>query len=215
MDDAAARWNDLDDASGAFRQAWQALRTGNIAVGACLTDEHGRIVGAARNRVMDTDGLPGEAWGSSVAHAEMNVLARVPFRKYSELTLTTTLEPCLQCAGAIRLAPVTTVRFAGADRYWEGCHDFSRLSPREAARTPLRRIGPMRDELGRFATLISLTGPSLTPGFERQLRAIGEGPMVDLALRLVREGRVARLAAMDLSSALHELWGDLAEPVEA
>jgi tRNA(Arg) A34 adenosine deaminase TadA len=210
MDDAAACWTALDDAwKEAFRLAWQALQTGNIAVGACLTDPSGRIVGAARNRVMDTSGPPGETWGSSVAHAEINVLARVPFRQSRDLTLTTTLEPCLQCAGAIRLAPVSTVRFAGADRYWEGCHEFGKLSSREAARTPLRREGPMTNELGRFATLISLVGPSLTPVFERSLRSIGEGPIVDLAVRLNDEQRVARLASMEVAAALGELWSDL------
>ena len=176
MDEAAARWRALDEAwQVAFEQAWQALRTGNIAVGACLTDADGRIVGAARNRVLDASGPPGEIWGSSVAHAEMNVLARVPFRQWSDLTLTTTLEPCLQCAGAIRLAPVTSVRFAGADPYWEGCHEFSKLSPREAERPPLRRVGPMVDQIGRFATLISLAGPALTTGFEHHLRVPRRG----------------------------------------
>jgi tRNA(Arg) A34 adenosine deaminase TadA len=215
MDEAAACWTELDDAwKEAFQQAWQALRSGNIAVGACLTDPSGRIVGAARNRVMDASGPPGETWGSSVAHAEINALARVPFRQSEDLTLTTTLEPCLQCAGAIRLAPVTTVRFAGADRYWEGCHEFGRLSSREAARTPLRREGPMTNELGRFATLISLVGPSLTPGFERSLRSIGEGSTVDLAVRLNDERRVARLASMEVSAALGELWSDLAALID-
>ena len=61
----------------------------------------------------------------------------------------------LQCAGAIRLGPVAAVRFAGPDRYWDGCHDFGKLSAREARRTQPARIGPRRDELGTFATLIS------------------------------------------------------------
>jgi len=33
--------------------------------------------------------------------------------------LTTTLEPCLQCAAAIRLGPIANVRFAGPDLFWE------------------------------------------------------------------------------------------------
>ena len=58
-------------------------------------------------------------FGSSLAHAATNVLAGLRFRKFQGLVLTTTLEPCLQCAAAIRLGPVSTVRFAGEDRYWE------------------------------------------------------------------------------------------------
>ena len=60
-----------------------------------------------------------EIFGSALAHAEANVLARLPFRRRRDLVLTTTLQPCLQCAGAIRLGPIATVRFAGPDRYWD------------------------------------------------------------------------------------------------
>ena len=83
----------------------------------------------------------GEIFGSALAYAKTNVLARLPFRGRRDLVLTTTLQPCLQCAGAIRLGPVATVRFAGPDRYWDGCHDFGKLSAREANRTQPARIG--------------------------------------------------------------------------
>jgi hypothetical protein len=88
-----------------------------------------------------------------------------------------------QCAGAIRLGRIGTVRFAGPDRYWDGCHDFGKLSAREARRIQPTRIGPRRDELGTFATLISRFG-DLTPGYEEALRLLGEGPMVDLVHEL-------------------------------
>jgi tRNA(Arg) A34 adenosine deaminase TadA len=113
-----------------------------------------------------------------LAHAETNVLARLPFGRREDLVLTTTLQPCLQCAAAIRLGPVATVRFAGADRYWDGCHDFGRLSAREARRAQPARIGPRRDELGTFATVISRFA-HLPPGYEEALRTLGEGPAVD------------------------------------
>ena len=140
---AATRiWAGLDEPwRVAFAQAWEALRTGNIAVGACASTPDGQIVHAARNRVNDRDAPPGEAFGSALAHAEVNVLARLPFRGRRDLVLTTTLQPCLQCAAAIRLGPVATVRFAGADHYWDGCHDFARLSAREARRASRRGSG--------------------------------------------------------------------------
>jgi tRNA(adenine34) deaminase len=117
MDDrfasAAELWTALDEPwREAFRQAWAALRSGTIAVGACASTADGSIVRSARNRVFDKDGPHGEIFGSSLAHAEMNVLARLEFRSHSNLVLTTTLEPCLQCAAAIRLGPIATVRFA-------------------------------------------------------------------------------------------------------
>jgi tRNA(Arg) A34 adenosine deaminase TadA len=99
-------------------------------VGACASTPGGQIIYSARNRVNDAQGPLREIFGSALAHAETNVLARLPFRGRRDLVLTTTLQRCLQCAAAIRLGPVATVRFAGPDRYWDGCHDFGRLSAR-------------------------------------------------------------------------------------
>ena len=121
---AETLWARLDEGwREAFRQAWEALRTGNIAVGACAALPDGTLVHAARNRVADRHGPPGEVFGSSLAHAEVNVLARLSFRQRRRLVLTTTLEPCIQCSAAIRLGPVALVRFAGADPLWDGCHE--------------------------------------------------------------------------------------------
>jgi tRNA(Arg) A34 adenosine deaminase TadA len=204
---AAQLWAGLDKPwQETFRQAWDALRSGSIAVGACACTADGEIVCSARNRVNDSEGPPGEIFGSALAHAEMNVLARLPFRRYRDLVLTTTLEPCLQCAAAIRLGPIGTVRFAGPDRYWDGCHDFGKLSAREARRTQPARIGPRRDELGTFATLISRFGPTLAPGYEKALRNLGEGPMVDLVHELEDAGEVERLATMEVNEAFGRLW---------
>jgi tRNA(Arg) A34 adenosine deaminase TadA len=213
---AAARlWAGLDKPwQEAFRQAWEALRSGNIPVGACASTPDGEIVHSARNRVNDAEGPPGEIFGSALAHAETNVLARLPFRRHQDLVLTTTLQPCLQCAGAIRLGPIRSVRFAGPDRYWDGCHDFGKLSAREAQRTQPTRTGPRRDELGTFATLISRFGPALTHGFEKALRTLGEGPMVDLAHELEDGGEGERLAAMEVNEALGYLWPRLRELTE-
>ena len=210
---AATRlWAGLDKPwQEAFRQAWEALRSGNIAVGACASTPDGEIVYSARNRVSDGKGPPGEIFGSALAHAETNVLARLPFRCHPDLILTTTLEPCLQCAAAIRLGPVGAVRFAGPDRYWDGCHDFGKLSAREAQRAQPARMGPRRDELGTFATLIARFGPTLTPGFEKALRTLGEAPMVDLVHELEDCGEAERLAAMEVDEALGYLWPRLQE----
>jgi hypothetical protein len=102
------------------------------------------------------------------------------------------------------------VRFAGPDRYWDGCHDFGKLSAREAQRMQPARIGPRRDELGTFATLISrFVHPP--HAYEEALRALGEGPMVDLVRELEGNGEVERLAAMDVVEGLGHLWPRLQE----
>lgn len=203
-------WASLDEAwQVAFAQAWEALRAGCIPVGACVTTASGELVHASRNRVMDSDGPPGEVWGTALAHAEINALARLPFRRAEDLVLTTTLEPCLQCAAAIRLGPVAAVRFAGADTYWDGCHDFTKLSEREAGRRQAQRIGPRADELGLFATVISRTGPALTERYEAWLRAAGEGPVVDLACDLMTGDRLVHLAKLEVDEAFGDLFDEL------
>jgi tRNA(Arg) A34 adenosine deaminase TadA len=212
--DAATAWAGLDEPwREAFREAWHAVRAGNIGVGACAATREGEIIHASRNRVNDQDGPHGEIFGSSLAHAEMNVLARLEFRRYRDLVLTTTLQPCLQCAGAIRLSRIGTVRFAGHDRYWDGYHDFARLAVREAQRPkPAQRIGPRDDEIGVFGLLISrfrLGNPRLVSGFDKVLRSLGEGPVLDLAYELEDSGELHRLLAAEVDQVLAAVWPSL------
>jgi tRNA(Arg) A34 adenosine deaminase TadA len=215
-------WSGLDDPwREAFRQAWEAFRTGNIPVGACASTPDGVIVHAARNRVVDSDAPPGEVFGSALAHAETNVMARLPYQHAyqhpARLVLTTTLEPCIQCSAAIRLGPVATVRYAGADALWNGCHDFSPLSPREAARPgKVTMVGPRADAIGVFGTLIARLGPGLVSGPAGEwLRASGEGVLLDLAMHLEESGEARRLAALEVDAAFGYLWPRLQSLREA
>jgi hypothetical protein len=92
----------------------------------------------------------------------------------------------------------------------DGCHDFGRLSAREARRTQPARIGPRRDDLGTFATFISRF-VHLPPAYEEALRALGEGPAAGLVHELEGAGEVERLAAMDVVEGLGHLWPRLQE----
>jgi hypothetical protein len=51
----------------------------------------------------------------------------------------------------------------------------------------------------------------LPPAYEEALRALGEGPMVDLVHELEGDGEVKRLAAMDIAEGLGYLWPRLQE----
>jgi hypothetical protein len=93
-------------------------------------------------------------------------------------------------------------------------HNFGKLSAREARRTQVTRTGPSHNELGIFATLISRFG-HLTPAYEIALRALGEGPMVDLVHDLKSSGDVERLAGMDIVEGLGHLWPQLQELTKA
>jgi tRNA(Arg) A34 adenosine deaminase TadA len=209
-DDPVALWCELDDAwQEAFRQAWEALRTGNIAVGACVSRTDGTLVAASRNRVCDTEGPPGETFGSSVAHAELNTLARLRFRAPRDLVLTSTLQPCLQCHAAIRMAPIAAVRFAGADPVWDGCGDFTTLAPWVARHHPVPTQGPRTDEIGTFAVLLARSGPGHKRTLEEALRRQGLGDILDLAYRLEETGNLAALKAMNVRNAFEYLWPEL------
>jgi tRNA(Arg) A34 adenosine deaminase TadA len=202
-------WSGLDEAwQESFRQAWEAFRTGNIPVGACASTPDGKIVRAARNRVTDSEGPAGEVFGSTVAHAEVNVLAGLPWGRQDPVVLSTTLEPCIQCSAVIRLGPVATVRYAGGDPVWEGCHDFSPLSAREAARAKRVTInGPRSDEVGLFGTLMSRLGPGFLRGPTADwVRAAGQARILDLASQLRESGEERRLSAIDVDEAFRFLW---------
>jgi tRNA(Arg) A34 adenosine deaminase TadA len=205
-DDPGALWCELDGAwQEAFRQAWEALRTGNIAVGACVSRTDGTLVAASRNRVCDTEGPPGEAFGSSVAHAELNTLARLRFRAPRDLVLTSTLQPCLQCHAAIRMAPIAAVRFAGPDPVWDGCGDFTTLAPWVARHDPVPTEGPRTDEIGTFAVLLARSGRGHKTTLEEALRRHGLGDILDLAYRLEETGDLAALKAMNVWPELRTL----------
>jgi tRNA(Arg) A34 adenosine deaminase TadA len=203
-------WASLDDAwQTAFALAWEAVATGNIGVGAVVSDPSGRIVSASRNRVADSTAPAGEVAGSSLAHAEMNALATLRFRSPRELTLTTTLQPCLQCSAAIRMSPVAAIRVAGADPLWDGCHDFTALAPWLGRREAVPIEGPRTDEVAVFGTLISRFGLGLIPAVDEALRAAGQGPINDLAAALETDGRLADLTRGSVADAFAQLWPDL------
>jgi tRNA(Arg) A34 adenosine deaminase TadA len=207
---AEAVWATLDEPwREAFRQAWEAVCTGNIGVGAVVSDPEGRIVHASRNRVSERDAPPGEVAGSSIAHAEINALARLRFRSPREFVLTTTLQPCLQCSAAIRMAPVAQVRIAGADRLWDGCGDFTSLNPWVARRPQVPTEGPRLDELGTFAVLMSRLGLGVVEQFAQVLVEHGEGPILALADDLQRGSEIEQLKAMPVEIALSHLWDRL------
>jgi tRNA(adenine34) deaminase len=95
----------------ALEVAAQALRTGDVPVGAVVVDADGRELAAACNA---REGL-----GDPTAHAEVLALraaaAATGEWRLEGATLAVTVEPCTMCAGAIGLARVARVVFGA----WE------------------------------------------------------------------------------------------------
>lgn len=77
----------------AYQQALKSYQEGGLPIGAVMV-EHDHIIGAGHNRRVQ-DGDP-------TAHGEMDCFRRVGRRPhYQNITLYTTLSPCMMCAGTI------------------------------------------------------------------------------------------------------------------
>ncbi len=96
----------------AIELAREAERCGNLPIGALICLD-GEIVAEGRNSIW-------QPVGDLTRHAEMEALRSVPAHLWSrsrEMTLFTTLEPCLMCAGAILLHQIGRLVFGAADPY--------------------------------------------------------------------------------------------------
>ena len=123
----------------AFEQAWQAHRAGSIGVGAVVVDADGGIVAADRNRVGEATGPGGVLAGNRLAHAEVNVLARLGHEPTAGLRLLSTLQPCVLCAGACSFARLPAVEYAAVDAAWDGVEALHAASPLLTERAPATR----------------------------------------------------------------------------
>ena len=108
----------------AIELALQAEREGNLPVGAVISlgDE---AVAEGRNRI----------WVPRLdvtRHAEMEALCAVPADLWNlseEMSLYTSLEPCLMCFGSILLYGIGRVVFGSSDRYGGASSVLSHLPP--------------------------------------------------------------------------------------
>ena len=96
----------------AIRLAEEADRRGNLPIGAVIVLD-GKVVATGMNSIW----MPQR---DLTRHAEMEALRAVPaelWPRSREMTLFTTLEPCVMCAGAILLHRIGTIVFGSTDPY--------------------------------------------------------------------------------------------------
>jgi tRNA(adenine34) deaminase len=106
----------------ALREARAAAEEGEVPVGAVIVRD-GRLLARARNAV--------EQQRDATAHAEMLALtqafAAAGEKRLEGAELYCTLEPCLQCAGALLHARVARVVYGAADPKFGGVESLARL----------------------------------------------------------------------------------------
>jgi tRNA(Arg) A34 adenosine deaminase TadA len=179
-----------------------------------VTSADGTIIATGRARSMESSGPAGVLFNTTIAHAEINAIAALPPSGYADHTMWVTLQPCLQCIGAIVVARLGTVRFAGSDALWDGIERLPDVNAFVASRWPTS-VGPRNDQFGVLGQLLPLVfyrrrypeGASIT--IHRQ-----QAPAVAaLADELVASGEYERLLGRELADSVGALWSRLSRCV--
>jgi tRNA(adenine34) deaminase len=135
--------SDIEMMQVALATARDALKSGDVPVGAAIFNASGDLISSGHNER--------ELHNDPTAHAEIVALRRASQKlaawKLEGLTLVVTLEPCAMCAGAIAQSRIQTVVFGAWDEkagavgsVWDLLRD-----PRSTFRTEVR-AGVLADE---------------------------------------------------------------------
>lgn len=102
--------SDIDYLRRAIQLAQEAQQKGNLPIGACITLD-GNIIAEGKNSIWFPKYRPNR-------HAEIEALDAVPvdlWNRAVDMTLYTTLEPCLMCMGTILVHHIGRVVFGAKD----------------------------------------------------------------------------------------------------
>ena len=114
MSDSAT---DNDFMRAAFAEALSSYREGGLPIGAVMVENSVIIAAGHNRRVQDSD---------PIAHGEMDCFRKAGRRsRYDQLTLYTTLSPCMMCSGTIVQFGVKKV-VIGENENFPGNIDFLR-----------------------------------------------------------------------------------------
>lgn len=104
----------------ALYEARKGLAEGGLPIGSVLADGHGKIVARGHNLRVQT--------GDPTAHAETVCLRNAGRRRdWPDLTLVSTLSPCIMCTGTALLYRIPRV-IVGENRNFLGAEDLFRLN---------------------------------------------------------------------------------------
>jgi creatinine deaminase len=103
---------------GALAEANAGLREGGLPIGSVLADRTGQIVARGHNLRVQS--------GDPTAHAETVCIRNAGRRRdWAELTLVSTLSPCIMCTGTVLLYRIPLV-IIGENRNFLGAEDLFR-----------------------------------------------------------------------------------------
>jgi cytosine/creatinine deaminase len=104
--------NDQQLLQEALNEAKKGLSEGGLPIGSVLADRHGQILARGHNLRVQS--------GDPVAHAETVCLRNAGRRRdWTELTLVSTLSPCIMCTGTALLFRIPRV-VIGENRNFKG-----------------------------------------------------------------------------------------------
>src|SRR5579864_2711276 len=110
--------NDQDLLREAISEARTGLREGGLPIGSVLADRAGRIVARGHNLRVQS--------GDPTAHAETVCIRNAGRRRdWHELTMVSTLSPCIMCTGTALLYRIPSV-IVGENRNFVGAEDLFR-----------------------------------------------------------------------------------------
>lgn len=112
--------NDQELLQEALEEARTGLREGGLPIGSVLADRAGKIVARGHNLRVQTE--------DPTAHAETVCIRNAGRRRdWAELTLVTTLSPCIMCTGTALLYRIPRI-VIGENRNFMGAEDLVRQS---------------------------------------------------------------------------------------
>ena len=110
--------NDRELLSAALAEARAGLAEGGLPIGSVLADRQGQIVARGHNLRVQT--------GDPTAHAETVCIRNAGRRRdWPELTLVSTLSPCIMCTGTALLYRIPRV-IVGENQNFMGAEDLFR-----------------------------------------------------------------------------------------
>jgi tRNA(adenine34) deaminase len=126
----------------ALRVASEALRAGDVPVGALVISGEGELLGVGHNQR--------EEVGDPTAHAEVVALRAAASTcgswRLQDCTLVVTLEPCLMCAGALMLARIGRLVLGAWDPKAGACGSVWDVVRERRATHRVEVIGGIREQ---------------------------------------------------------------------